>query len=67
MGEVSGRAGHLQCPFCNSYDVSRLYLAGINLDSCECLSCWARWDEDARTGEYRGRSSTASVLYRRPR
>ncbi len=47
------RSGHLQCPFCNSYDVVRLYVASLQLDSCECLSCRARWDEDVRSGESR--------------
>lgn len=53
---------HLSCPFCASYDVARLYLAGADLDSCECGSCGARWDEDHRTGEYRGRASHAIVV-----
>ena len=55
-------AGHLQCPFCNSYDISRLYLASLNMDSCECMSCRQRWDEDTGSGEYRGRANRASVL-----
>jgi transcription elongation factor Elf1 len=62
---VTGRSGHLACPFCNSYDVSRLYVASIAMDSCECLSCGARWDEDMKSGEYRGRGSRASVLAKR--
>jgi hypothetical protein len=40
--------------------VRRLYLASVNLDSCECQACAARWDEDATTGEFRGRAETAS-------
>jgi len=62
---VNGRAGHLACPFCNSYDVSRLYIATVRMDSCECQSCGARWDEDARSGEYKGRGAKASVLGKR--
>jgi hypothetical protein len=58
-GCVSEPAGHLQCPFCSAYEVERLYLATLRLDSCECLSCGARWDEEAGTGTYRGRASRA--------
>lgn len=50
------QAGHLQCPFCETYEVERLYLASLRLDSCTCGSCGARWDEDTVTGDYRGRS-----------
>jgi transcription elongation factor Elf1 len=53
---------HFACPFCNSYDVSRLYIASIDLDSCECLSCGARWDQEQSSGKYRGRSDRSSVL-----
>lgn len=54
--------GHLQCPFCESYEVERLYLASVRVDSCACSSCGARWDEDPVTGEYRGRPSKESVF-----
>jgi Zn ribbon nucleic-acid-binding protein len=54
--------GRLTCPFCNSYDVGRLFLASLNLDSCECVACGARWDEECGSGEYRGRSQRSSVL-----
>ena len=53
---------HMQCPFCSSYEVDRLFLASNGLDSCVCLACGARWDEDARSGEFRGRASRSSVL-----
>jgi hypothetical protein len=59
--------GHLQCPFCNSYDVCRLFLASLNLDSCECASCGARWDEECGSGEYRGRADRSSVMMPRTR
>ena len=49
-------AGHLQCPFCEAYEVESLYLASLRLDYCACASCSARWDEDPVTGDYRGRS-----------
>ena len=54
--------GHLQCPFCLSYDVQRLYLASLRIDSCACESCGAQWDEDNGSGEYRGRASRKSVV-----
>lgn len=60
MAEQGG--GHFQCPFCNSYDVDRLFLASLRLDSCECASCGARWDEEKGSGQYRGRANRASVL-----
>lgn len=50
------------CPFCHSHEVDRLFLAAVRLDSCACLSCGARWDEDAETHEFRGRSSRSSIL-----
>jgi hypothetical protein len=59
---VAGDAEHFQCPYCDSYEVERLYLASLNLDSCACISCGARWDEDAASGEFRGRASKSSVL-----
>jgi transcription elongation factor Elf1 len=64
---VAERPGHFQCPFCNSFDVNRLFVATLNLDSCECCSCGARWDEEAGSGKYRGRSNKTSVLVRRPK
>jgi transcription elongation factor Elf1 len=57
---------HLACPFCNSYDVSRLFVASLQMDSCECESCGARWDEDAVSGEYKGRANRSSVIVPRP-
>ena len=59
--------GHLTCPFCTSYDVTRMFVASINVDSCECASCGARWDEEQGSGEYRGRGESASVLLPRSR
>lgn len=56
---------HFSCPFCNSFDVSRLYVASAGIDSCECLSCGARWDQERETGKYLGRADRASVLARR--
>lgn len=52
-------ARRMQCPFCEAYDIDRLYLASVRVDSCICASCGARWDEDTSTGEYRGRQSHA--------
>ena len=59
---VADQQGHLACPFCNSYDVSRLFVASLQMDSCECTTCGARWDEDAASGEYKGRANRSSVL-----
>ena len=55
-------AGHLTCPFCHSYDVARMFVGSINIDSCECSACGARWDEELGSGQYRGRAQRASVL-----
>ena len=55
------------CPYCNSHEVDRLYLATLRLDSCACLSCGARWDEDAASGAFRGRATRSSVLAPRER
>lgn len=64
LGSVSTgrRSQHLSCPFCSSYDINRLYLASLGLDSCDCAACGARWDESKATGEYRGRAHMASVV-----
>lgn len=64
MGDDNGR---FQCPYCNSYDVARLYVATTGLDSCECSTCAARWDEDPASGRYRGRANSASVVTPRKR
>jgi hypothetical protein len=62
---------HLRCPFCEAYGVDRLYLASVDLDSCVCPACGARWDEEATTGDYRGRPRDDSVVtprdHRRPK
>ena len=55
------------CPYCNSHEVDRLYLASANVDSCRCRACGARWDEELGSGEFRGRSERQSaVLPRSP-
>lgn len=54
--------GHLRCPFCEAYEVDRLYLASLRLDACACSSCGARWDEDATSGAYRGRTADRSAF-----
>ena len=43
-------------------DRTKPIIAAVDLDSCECASCGARWDEDHATGEYRGRASHATVV-----
>jgi transposase-like protein len=50
-------SGHLRCPFCTAYEVQRLYLGSLHLDSCECASCGARWDEEPGSGTFRGRAA----------
>jgi hypothetical protein len=64
---VVDEPGHLQCPYCNSYEVRRMYLASLRLDACECGGCGARWDEDASSGAYRGLASRESVATPRER
>jgi hypothetical protein len=59
---VTEESRRLQCPFCQGYDVDRLYLASVQLDSCACAACGARWDERVGTGEFVGRGSSATVL-----
>ena len=56
------RSHHLSCPFCEAYEVERLYLASLFIDSCACTSCGARWDEDPTSGAFKGRSSESSVV-----
>ena len=58
---------HFSCPFCNSHEIDRLYLASLRLDSCACLSCGARWDEEPESGTFRGRASRSSILAPRER
>jgi len=53
---------HFQCPFCNSYDVDRLYVGAVNVDSCACASCGARWDEQCSAGRNRYVGRADSVL-----
>ena len=60
-------ARHLQCPFCEGYEVERLYLGSIGVDSCECGACGARWDEEVGSGDYRGLASPESVITPRDR
>jgi transposase-like protein len=59
--------GHMQCPFCGAYEVDRLFIGSLRVDSCTCQGCGSRWDEDAKTGAYRGRGDAESVMAPRPR
>jgi hypothetical protein len=34
----------------------------LRLDSCVCQTCGARWDEDAVSGAFKGRSSRTSAI-----
>jgi hypothetical protein len=62
LGHVEDAGGRLQCPYCAAYGVDRLYLASLKLDSCECTACGARWDEEPKTGAFRGRASRQSIF-----
>jgi hypothetical protein len=57
----------LECPYCGAYEVDRLYLGTLHLDTCTCMACGARWDQDSETGRYRGRGSVESVVAPRER
>ena len=57
----------MQCPFCGAYEVDRLFIGSLRLDSCTCQGCGSRWDEDAGTGRYRGRGDAESVMTPRDR
>ena len=57
-------SGRLQCPFCDDYDVDRMYLGSYGMDSCVCLSCGARWDEDPVTGAFHGRATRSRTTGR---
>ena len=65
--DMDDRTGHLQCPFCGAYEVDRLFIGSLRVDSCTCQGCGARWDEDTSTGEYRGRGCVESVIAPRQR
>jgi hypothetical protein len=59
--------GHMQCPFCGAYEVDRLFIGSLRVDSCTCQGCGARWDEDTTTGRYLGRGCVESVMAPRDR
>ena len=63
---MSAGQGTCNAPSVRHYEVERLYLASLHLDSCACQSCGARWDEDATTGDYRGRGDIDSIIAPRP-
>jgi hypothetical protein len=60
-------SGRLQCQFCCSYAVDRLFLASTGVDACECQACGARWEEERASGRYLGRGSTDTVITNRRR
>ena len=65
--ESLDESGRLQCQFCGSYAVDRLFLASTGVDACECQACGARWEEERASGRYLGRGSTHSVITNRRR
>lgn len=56
-----------RCPACRALDVARLYLATEQLDSCECRSCGALWEEDPTSGSFYGPGSPRTMATIRPR
>jgi hypothetical protein len=60
--QPSAGGSHLSCPFCSGYAIGRMYVASANLDTCECLACGARWEEERGSGNYVGRAPKSSVL-----
>ena len=62
MKGVHDEVGRLKCPYCEAYGVTRLFLATVRLDSCECSECGARWDEEPATGQFRGRGGRQSII-----
>jgi hypothetical protein len=65
--QMDDSTGHLQCHFCGAYEVDRLFIGSLRVDSCTCQACGARWDEDVSTGRYRGRGGIESVMAPRDR
>jgi hypothetical protein len=59
---AASAAGHLQCPFCMSYDVARLYLASARVDACDCATCGMCWDEQRDSGRVLDGIDPASVI-----
>ena len=59
---MAERNGHLACPYCGAYDVERLFVASLRMDSCHCAGCDRRWDEEQGTGHHRQPTKRASVL-----
>ncbi len=57
----ANRPKHLGCPYCGNYDVDRLYLGAMHVDTCHCRACGAEWEEDVETGQFRGRAGRHSV------
>src|SRR3546814_12984492 len=61
LAAIEREHGHLRCPFCEAYEVERLYLATLRLDSCPTHSYWARWAEDPARATSRGRPSRSAT------
>lgn len=57
----------LRCPYCEGTEVERLFLASLQIDSCDCRECGARWDERWGTGEFLGRDGARADVNRRRR
>jgi hypothetical protein len=46
MAAPSAGHPHLCCPFCDAYEVDRLFVATHRVDACECRVCGAGWEEE---------------------
>lgn len=51
MAAPAAARAHLCCPFCAAYEVDRLFLGTLRVDSCRCRACGAGWEDErmART------------------
>lgn len=54
-------AKRMCCQYCDSTEVTRLYLATVGVDDCACRSCGAHWDERHRDGALLGRLVSAAT------
>jgi len=45
--------------------VVRLHVVPLDMDTCDCRGCDARWDENRGSGVYRGQGRPSSVIAQR--
>jgi len=46
MAAAAAERRHMSCPYCEAYEVDRLFLATHRLDACQCRACGAGWEEE---------------------